>query len=180
MGRIGTRAALIALLMLAVVGLLTGSAIMLAERQIAIIERMGGPDEEADAMLDRFATQIADFTTAMSNVLAGVLRATPAASRMVRTGTMLGESFAAVDRHLGAEIDPIVMSGARDSAARLGPLVERVRDAFAANRSAEFAGLQEEWLDAQASLQAVLLAARRASAPRGWWAAPLSSSCCCG
>jgi methyl-accepting chemotaxis protein len=161
MGRIGARAALIALLMLAVVGLLTGSAIMLAERQIAIIERMGGPDEEADAMLDRFATQIADFTTAMSNVLAGVLRAQPAASRMVRTGTMLGESFAAVDRHLGAEIDPIVMSGARDIAARLGPLIERVRDAFAANRSAEFAGLQEEWLDAQASLQAVLLAARR-------------------
>ncbi|MFH5925940.1 methyl-accepting chemotaxis protein [Roseomonas xinghualingensis] len=161
MGRIGTRAAMIALLMLVVVGLLTGTAIILSERQIAIIERMGGRDQEADAMLDRFATRIADFSTGMSNVLAGVLQPAPAASRMVRIGGMIRESFTEVDERLGAEISPIVMGGARDVAARLGPLIERLQEAFTANRRAEFVTLQEEWLDTQSSLQAVLLAARR-------------------
>ena len=160
-GRIGMRATLIALLMLAVVGLLTGTALLLSNRQVAIIQRITGPDHEADAALDRFSASIADFSSGMTSVIAGILPPRTAAARMERAGNLVRESFAEVERRLGAEIDPIVLSGARDMADRMGPLAERVREAFSANRRAEFPTLQEEWLDAQSGFNAATLAARR-------------------
>ncbi|MBI0536419.1 methyl-accepting chemotaxis protein [Roseomonas sp. KE2513] len=160
-GRIGTRAAMIALLMLAVVGLLTGSALLLSERQIAIIERMGGQDQQADAAVDRFGAQIADFSSGMASVLAGVLQPVPAAGRMVRSGNLIRESYAEIERRLGPAIDPVVLGGARDMAERLVPLTESVRTAFAGNRRAEFGALQEEWLDALSAFNGLMYAARR-------------------
>ncbi|MBP0446093.1 methyl-accepting chemotaxis protein [Roseomonas sp. SSH11] len=161
LGRIGTRAAMIALLMLVVVGLLTGMALLLSERQVSIIQRITGAEHEADAALDRFAASIADFSSGMTSVLAGVLQARPAAGRMARSGQIVRESFAEVERRLGAEIDPVVVSAARDMAERMAPLTEQVREAFAENRRADFARLQEEWLDAQSGFNAFTLAARR-------------------
>ncbi|HEY8611737.1 MAG TPA: methyl-accepting chemotaxis protein [Roseomonas sp.] len=161
LGRIGTRAALIALLMLVVVGLLTGTALMLSERQISIIEHMGGPDQEADAAVDRFASAIADFSSGMTNVLAGVLQPAPAAGRMARSGNVVRESHAELERQLGASIDPVVLGGARDMAQRMASLSEEVREAFTAGRRADFPRLQEEWLDAQSAFNALMLAARR-------------------
>ena len=161
MGRIGTRAALIALLMLGVVGLLSGSALLLSERQIAIIERMGGQDQEADAAVDRFGAQISDFSSGMASVLAGVLQPVPAAGRMVRSGALIRESYAEIERRLGPSLDPVVLGGARDMAERLVPLTEQVRIAFSGNRRAEFASLQEEWLDALSAFNALMYAARR-------------------
>jgi methyl-accepting chemotaxis protein len=161
LGRIGTRAALIALLMLVVVGLLTGTALLLSERQTAIIERITGPDHEADAALDRLSGAIADFSSGMTGVLAGVMQPRPAASRMARGGQLVRDSYAEVERRLGAEIDPVIIGGARDMAERMGPLAEQVREAFAEARRADFARLQEEWLDAQSGFNAFTLAARR-------------------
>lgn len=161
LGRIGTRAVLIALLMLIVVGLLTGTALLLSERQIAIIERMGGPDQEADAAVDNFAGSLADFTGRMSSVLSGAVQPRVAAGLMARGGDRVRETFAEADRRLGAQLDPIVLAGARDMAQRMVPFAEQVRDAFAANRRSEFPTLQEEWLDIQSSFNVMMLAARR-------------------
>jgi methyl-accepting chemotaxis protein len=152
---------MIALLMLAVVGLLTGTALMLSERQITIIERMGGQDQEADAAVDRFGIHVADFSSGMASVLAGVLQPGPAAGRMVRSGALIRESFAEVERRLGPSIDPIVLGGAHDMALRMAELTEQVRASFASNRRAEFPGLHEEWLDAQSAFNSLMTAARR-------------------
>ncbi|WP_458096144.1 methyl-accepting chemotaxis protein [Roseomonas sp. WA12] len=161
LGRIGTRAALIALLMLVVVGLLTGTALMLSERQIAIIERMAGPDQQADAAVDRFAAAVADFSSGMASVVAGVLQPRPAASRMGRGGAIVREAFAEVDRRLGPEVDSILLAGARDMAQRMVPLTEQIQETFTAGRRAEFPALQEEWLDVQSSFNNLIIASRR-------------------
>jgi len=161
LGRIGTRAALIALLMLAVVGLLTATALLLSERQTAIIARITGPERESDQALDNLAGAIADFSSGMTAVIAGVLQPRPAAGRMARNGERVRLSFAEASRRLGREMDPIVLGGARDMADRMEPLTARVRDAFAEGRRGEFQTLQEEWLDAQSGFNAFTLAARR-------------------
>ncbi|MBP0493446.1 methyl-accepting chemotaxis protein [Pararoseomonas indoligenes] len=160
-GRIGTRAALIALLMLAVVGLLTATALLLSERQITIVERIAGEDQEADAAVDRFAGSLADFTSQIMRALAGVVPPRAAAGLMVRGGERVQETFAEVERRLGGEIDPIVLAGARDMAARMTEIAERAREAFAANRRADFLSVQEDWLDAQSSFNVMMLSARR-------------------
>ncbi len=146
-GRIGTRAVLIAALMLTTVGLLTGTALLVGGRQTAIIEQMGTRDRAADTAADAFSSEVADVTQAFASVIAGVWQPGPAAGRMVRSATLLTEAMATLQAQLGAEMDPMVQGGAQDMMARLPAFTERLRDAFAATRRAEFAALHEEWLD---------------------------------
>ncbi|WP_426956753.1 methyl-accepting chemotaxis protein [Muricoccus radiodurans] len=159
-GRIDTRAVLIALLMLAVVGLLTGTALLVSEREKALIERMAGPEKSADDAVDRLGMHVADFSSAMASVISGVLQPGPASGRMGRNGALIREAYDDVARRLGPEIDPIVMGGARDMAVRLDDLTVRIRDSFAARRRAEFPALQEEWLDVLTAFNSLVNAAR--------------------
>ncbi len=160
LGRIGVRAGLITLLMVMVVGLLSGSALVVVARQLAIIEQFGGRDREADTSVDELALHVADFSSAFASVIAGVLQPGPTANRMVRNGELVSHSFAEVTRLLSADIDPIVMGGGVDMARRLPEFTEQVRAAFAARQRAQFAPLHEEWLDFASAFNRVATAAR--------------------
>lgn len=160
LGRIGVRAGLITLLMLMVVGMLSGAALVVVARQVVIIEQLGGRDREADAAVDELALHVADFSSAFASVIAGVLQPTPTAQRMVRNGELVSQAFGNVVRLLSAELDPIVMGGGVDMARRLPEFTEQVRAAFAARQRSQFAPLHEEWLDFASAFNRVATAAR--------------------
>jgi methyl-accepting chemotaxis protein len=160
LGRIGVRAGLISLLMVLVVGLLSGAALVVVARQVVIIEQLGGRDREADAAVDELALHVADFSSAFASVIAGVLQPGPTAQRMVRNGELVAASFAQVHALLGNDIDPIIMGGGVDMARRLPEFTESVRAAFAARQRAQFAPLHEEWLDFATAFNRVATAAR--------------------
>jgi methyl-accepting chemotaxis protein len=160
LGRIGVRAGLISVLMLIVVGLLSGAALVVVSRQVTIVEQLGLRDREADAAVDELALHVADFSSAFASVIAGVLQPGPTAGRMVRNGELVLTAFEAVNRVLGPHIDPIVMGGGVDMARRLPEFTGQVREAFAARQRAQFAPLHEEWLDYATAFNRVATAAR--------------------
>jgi methyl-accepting chemotaxis protein len=159
-GRIGTRAGLITVLMLCVVGLLSGTALVTGQRQANFIEQIGVRDRNADAAVDELTQNLSDFSAGFASVIAGVLRPQPAANRMVRGGELILASFRHTDALLGAEMDPIMMGGGRDMAGRLPALVEQVRAAFASGDRSRFGTLHEEWLDTMTTFTRVANAAR--------------------
>ncbi|MCQ4159588.1 methyl-accepting chemotaxis protein [Roseomonas sp. GC11] len=159
-GRIGTRAGLVSTLMLGVVLLLSGTALVTDQRQASFIEQIGVRDREADAAVDELTQHVADFSAGFASVIAGVLQPTPAAPRMVRGGEQILRSFARVDSLLGQSLDPLLMGGGRDMAARMPELVEQVRAAFAGRQRDRFGPLHEEWLDYMTTYTRVANAAR--------------------
>ena len=147
LGRIGTRAAFILLLILAVLAFLAGNALVLLSRQGEIIERMGVRDRAAIEAVDDFANDVADFAQGFAAVLAGALPPTVTAPRMLRNAQGIVESHALLMQVVGTRLDRVVTEGASDMAGRMPDLGERVRDAFARRARAEWGPLQEEWLD---------------------------------
>jgi methyl-accepting chemotaxis protein len=160
LGRIDVRAGVIALLMLVVVGLLSGAALVIVARQVVIVEQLGRRDRDADAAVDELALHVSDFSSAFASVIAGVLQPGPTAGRMVRNGELVTDAFNRVNRLLAQDIDPIVMGGGVDMARRLPEFTEQVRAAFAARQRAQFAPLHEEWLDFATAFNRVATAAR--------------------
>lgn len=146
-GRIGTRAALILVLMFSVIAFLAANSLFMLTRQGAIIEQMGVRDRAAIEAVDDFSNDVADFAQAFAAVLAGVLPPTVTAPRMVRNATGITESFNLLFGLVGDRVDPVVAAAAQDMAGRLPDLGERVRDAFARRARDQYAPLQEEWLD---------------------------------
>lgn len=146
-GRIGTRAALILVLMFSVLAFLAVNSLIMLTRQGAIIEQMGVRDRAAIEAVDDFSNDVADFAQAFAAVLAGVLPPTVTAPRMVRNATGITESFNLLYSLVGERVDSVVGAASRDMAARLPDLGERVRDAFARRQRDQYAPLQEEWLD---------------------------------
>lgn len=159
-GRIGVRAGLITLLMVMVVGLLSGAALVVVGRQVTIIEQLGLRDRDADTAVDDLALNVADFSSAFASVIAGVLQPGPSAQRMVRNGQLIGESFDQMLAILGHDLDPIVLGGGVDMARRLPDFTEQVRAAFAARQRPMFGPLHEEWLDFASAFNRVVTAAR--------------------
>jgi methyl-accepting chemotaxis protein len=159
-GRIGVRAGLISLLMLVVVGLLSGAALVVVARQVVIIEQLGLRDRGADTAVDDLALHVADFSSAFASVIAGVLQPAPSAQRMVRNGELIGQSFDRMVAVLGPQIDPIVLGGGVDMGRRLPAFTEQVRAAFVARDRAQFGPLHEEWLDFATAFSNVAAAAR--------------------
>jgi methyl-accepting chemotaxis protein len=159
-GRIGVRAGLITLLMVGVVGLLSGAALVVVGRQVTIIEQLGRADRDADAAVDEMALHVADFSSAFASVIANVLAPAPTAQRMVRNSELLLESFDRMQRMMSVDIDPIVLGGGVDMARRLPDFVEQVRVAFTARNRAAFGLLHEEWLDYASTFNRIITAAR--------------------
>jgi methyl-accepting chemotaxis protein len=147
LGRIGTRAAVILVLMFSVLAFLAGNSLIMLTRQGAIIERMGVRDRAAIEAVDDFSNDVADFAQGFAAVLAGVLPPTVTAPRMLRNAQGITESFDLLISLVGDRVEGVVAAGARDMAARLPDLGERVRDAFARRQRDQYAPLQEEWLD---------------------------------
>lgn len=163
MGRIGTRAAGIVLLIFAVLVYLAGSSLLLLSRQGEIIERMGVRDRVATEAVDDFSNDVAEYAQAFAAVMAGALPPGVTAGRMVRNAEGISESFALLDELVGARLDSVVIEAARDMAARLPDLSERVRAAFVARARDQYGPLQEEWLDIVVAFNAVSARAREIS-----------------
>lgn len=161
LGRIGTRAAFIMLLFLAVLAFLATNALVLLSRQSAIIERMAVRDRFATEAVDDFANDVADFAQGFAAVLAGALPPTVTAPRMQRNAEAINESHALLMRTLGDRFDRVVADGANDMAGRMPDLGVRVRDAFARRARAEWGPLQEEWLDIVVAFTRLTAEARR-------------------
>jgi len=159
-GRIGVRAGLISLLMLVVVGLLSGAALVVNARQLAIIDRMGVADRAADAMVDDMALSVAEVSSIFARVIAGVLPSGPAANSLSGAAERLTSGFTSMEQMVGGTIEPILLGGARDMAGRLPEFVGQVRDVFAARQRSQFAPLHEEWLDYATTFNRVIVAAR--------------------
>jgi len=160
LGRIGTRAAGIVLLMFAVLVFLAGNSLLLLARQATIIEQIAVRDRVAIEAVDDFSTDVADFAQAFAAVMAGALPPTVTAPRMLRNAERIVESFQHLDGIVGARLDSVVIEGARDMALRLPDVGNRVRAAFAARARDDYGPLQEEWLDIVVSFNAVSARAR--------------------
>ncbi len=160
LGRIGVRAFIIVLLMLAALGALAVNGLQVLARQNTIIEELGVRDRVAIDAEHAFSTPVADFSSAFSAVMAGALPPTVTAPRMLRNAQEIINGFHALDALLGARLDPVLIGGARDMAARLGPLGENVRDAFARRDRSAYTALQEEWLDILVALNRVTASVR--------------------
>ncbi len=159
-GRIGVRAfAIIALMLAALAGLAVNGLQVLA-RQNTIIEELGVRDRVAIDAEHNFSTPVADFSAAFSAVMAGALPPTVTAPRMMANSVEIRRAYAHLDALLGDRLDPVLISGARDMAERLGPLGESVRDAFARRDRTAYNGLQEEWLDILVALNRVTASVR--------------------
>jgi methyl-accepting chemotaxis protein len=159
-GRIGVRAGLISLLMLVVVGLLSGAALVVNARQLAIIDQMGMADRAADTMVDDMASAVAEVSSIFARVIAGVLPPGPAANSLSDAAERLTGGFASMERMVGSRIDPILLGGARDMAGRLPEFITMVRGAFTQRQRAQFAPAHEEWLDYATTFNRVIAAAR--------------------
>lgn len=160
MGRIGTRAAGIVLLIFAVLVYLAGTSLLLLSRQGEIIELMGVRDRVAIEAVDDFSNDVAEYAQAFAAVMAGALPPGVTAGRMVRNAEGISESFALLDSLVGHRLDSVVIEAARDMAARLPNLSDRVRDAFTARARDQYGPLQEEWLDIVVAFNAVSARAR--------------------
>jgi methyl-accepting chemotaxis protein len=160
LGRIGTRAAGIVLLIFAVLLYLAATSLLLLNRQGEIIERMGVRDRMAIEAVDEFATDVAEFAQAFAAVMAGALPPTVTATRMVRNADDILTTFRDLDALVGARLNSVVIEGGRDMAARLPDLALRVRDAFAARARDQYGPLQEEWLDIVVAFNTVSARAR--------------------
>ena len=159
-GRIGTRAAMILLLMFAVLGFLATNSLVLLTRQGDIIQQMGVQDRVAIEAVDDFANDVADFAQAFAAVLAGALPPTVTAPRMMRNAQGIAESFELVMSLVGSRLDRVVTDGARDMAARLPEMGARVSQAFARRDREQYGPLQEEWLDMAVAFNRLFMQAR--------------------
>ena len=160
LGRIGTRAGVISLLMLVVVGAFAANVFTGLQQRREIIEELGERGRAADDAVDTLAAHIADVGTTFASVIAGVLQPASATPRIERLAGLLAEAFASVEAQTGAGIDPIVLGGGRDMLARLPDFKTRAVEAFAARRRTDFPALHEEWLDFQVAFNRFALAAR--------------------
>jgi methyl-accepting chemotaxis protein len=166
LGRVNTRAAMVSLLFLVVVGLLAGNALTNLARQSHVVEELGVRVRVADDAVSSFASSVAAYGSTFAGVVAGVIQPNAIAARMVPLAGQLSSGFRTLEQLLAPDIDPAVMGGARDMLARLPSLAERAQQAFVARRRTDFAPLHEEWLEAQAAFIRLADAARDASRAR--------------
>lgn len=163
LGRIATRAVIVLLLMLAVLGFLAVNSLLLLQRQGAIIERMGVRDRATIEAVDDFTSDVADFSQAFAAVLAGALPPTVTGPRMERNAVGIIESYEKLAGLLGPRLDSVVADAARDMAGRMPDLGTRVAQSFTRRARGEWAGLQEEWLDIVSAFNNLASAARAIS-----------------
>jgi methyl-accepting chemotaxis protein len=163
LGRIGTRATMISILILVVVGLLAGNALTALSRQSQIIDELGVRLRMTDDAAASFAASVAAYGSAFAGALTGVTAPNAIAARLVPQTAQLAAAFRSLEQLLEADVDPAVIAGAREMLARLPGLAERTQQAFSPRRRADLAPLHEEWLEAQAGFIRLIDAARDAS-----------------
>jgi methyl-accepting chemotaxis protein len=162
LGRINTRAAMISLLFLVVVGLFASNALGTIARQSLIIDELGEGIRLTDDAATTLAASTASYGTTLGGILAGSIPPTAIAARMVPQAAQLSAALLALEQAAGADVDPAVMGLARDRLARLPALAERVQQALTGRRRGDVAPLHDEWVDAQAGFLRLVDATREA------------------
>jgi methyl-accepting chemotaxis protein len=149
LGRINTRAAMISLLFLVVVGLFAGSALGTIARQSIVITEIG----ERTRLIDDAAAALAASTMSYGITLGGILAGsiTPGAitARMVPEAAQLSAALRALEQAAGTDVDPALVAQAREGLARLPGLADRVQQTLTGRRRGEVAPLHDEWLGVQ-------------------------------
>lgn len=166
LGRINTRAAMISILFLVVVGLFASNALTTLSRHSLIIEELGVRSRLADEATATFASSVESYGTTLAGVVAGSVQPNAIASRMVTEAAQLSAAFLTVEHLLANDIDPAAMAAAREALARLPGLADRVQQTFTARRRTDVAALHDEWRDAQSGFDRLVGAARERSRAR--------------
>lgn len=162
-GRINTRAGMISLLFLAVVGLFAGSALDTIARQSVIISEIGERNRQIDDAAGALAASTTSYGSTLVGILTGSIPANVSTAQMAPQTTQLSAAFLALEQVAAADVAPAVMEQARDRLGRLPGLLERVQQTVTGPRRGELAPLFEEWTDAQAGLMRLADAARAAA-----------------
>ncbi|WP_458094137.1 methyl-accepting chemotaxis protein [Roseomonas sp. WA12] len=160
-GRISTRAAGILLLMLLVLGVLSGGAALIGARQAGIIEELGVRQRGETEAVDDFATSLFSFSGFLGNVILGEVRPAVAARRVTRQAELLvGYHNALLDR-VGPRLDPLLVETTRDMMARLPALAREMQQAFAADARDRYGPLNDAWRVRAVTLNSLVGEARR-------------------
>jgi methyl-accepting chemotaxis protein len=160
LGRINTRAAMISMLLLAVIGLLAGTAVTTLKRQALIIDELGIRSRQADSPIATLASGVEAYGTTLAGVVAGSVQPGAIAARMVAQAAHLSAAFQAVEQAVAPDVDPAAIDLARDSLARIPGFADRVQQTLAGRRRGETAPLHDEWRDIHTGFDRLVNAAR--------------------
>lgn len=166
LGRINTRAAMISVLFLVVIGLFAGNALTTLSRQSLIIEELAGHRRAADETIAALDSSVTSYGTTLASIIAGTIQPTAISARMVAQAARVSAAFLAVEHLLAPDLDPAAMATARDALARLPAVAERAQQTFGARRRGDPAALHDEWLSAQEGFSRLLASYREQSEAR--------------
>ncbi|BDG71231.1 hypothetical protein Rmf_11600 [Roseomonas fluvialis] len=166
LGRINTRAGMISLLFLVVVGLFASNALGTIARQTRVIDELGEGIRLTDDAAATLAASTASYGTTLGGILAGSIPPTAIVARMVPQAAQLSAAVLALEHAAGADVDPALMALARERLARLPGLADRVQQTLTGRRRGDVAPLHDEWLDVQAGFLRLVDATRDATRVR--------------
>jgi len=160
-GRIGTRAAGIVLLMLLVLGVLSGGSALIDLRQERVIEELGIRQRGQTESVDDFATSLFSYGGLLTSVILGDLRPAVAARRVPRhVELMVGYHDQLLER-IGARLDPILVSTTRDMMQRMPALGQEMQQAFANDQRDQLTALNDVWRTRAVTFNSLVREARR-------------------
>ncbi|SHJ80821.1 Methyl-accepting chemotaxis protein [Roseomonas rosea] len=160
-GRISTRAAGILLLMLLVLGLLSGGSTLIGARQSAIIGELGIRQRGHTEAVDDFASSLFSFSGFLGNVILGEVRPSVAARRVTREVELLGGAYDELLARIGDRLDPLLVSTTRDMMARMPALGREMQAAFAGEQRDRYAALNDAWRVRAVTFNSLVGEARR-------------------
>ncbi|CAH0243931.1 methyl-accepting chemotaxis protein [Roseomonas sp. CECT 9278] len=166
LGRINTRAAMISVLFLVVIGLFASNALTTLSRQSLVIEDLAGYRRTADETIEALESSVAAYGTALAGIVAGSVPPNAIAARMVAQAARLSAAFLAVEHALAPELDPAALATARDALARLPALAERTQQTLGARRRGDPAAIHDEWVNAQDGFSRLVASYRDQSSKR--------------
>jgi methyl-accepting chemotaxis protein len=160
-GRISTRAAGILLLMLLVLGVLSGGSALIGARQAGIIDELGVRQRGETEAVDDFATSLFSFSGFLGNVILGEVRPAVAARRVTRQAELLVGYHDALLERVGARLDPLLVETTRDMMARMPALAREMQGAFAADQRDRYGPLNDAWRVRAVTFNSLVGEARR-------------------
>lgn len=161
MGRISTRAAGIVLLMLLVLGLLSGGAAFIDSRQASVIEELGVRQRGQTEAIDDFATSLFSYSGLLTSVMLGELRPNVAARRVPRHVELMVEHHDRLLESIGDRLDPILTSTTRDMMQRMPALGQEMQQAFAEDARDRLTALNDVWRVRAVTFNSLVREARR-------------------
>jgi methyl-accepting chemotaxis protein len=160
-GRIGTRAAGIVLLMLLVLGVLSGGAAVIDARQEHVIEELGVHQRGQTESVDDFATSLFSYGGLLTSVILGELRPAIAARRVPRHVELMTGYHDQLLQRIGNRLDPILTSTTTDMMRRMPALGQEMQQAFATDSRERLTELNDIWRTRAVTFNSLVRESRR-------------------